>query len=521
MKYEQLLHEYISKKKDHTGKVMLQLGLMYFLNNVSLNDKRKGLKFINEAAKIYPYANTILGNMYLDGQGVEINLEEGLKLLHKAADESDTLALFKLGNLYLEGNKVPANPKYAIQLFKKSSENGSTDATFALGLLYFNSSFVKTNYKKAYRYFQKAHEKKHIHATALLGFMYEKGYFVKKDINYAIKLYLKATSQNSMFAHYFLGLIYINNSSIKQNIPEGIQHLEIAAQKGYLDAHDYLLNFYLNEDSTYCNYPKAIKHLQVLIEHNDAFAKYVLGKIYYEGKHCPQDIRQAIILLSDSSLGIAYHLLGKIYLSYDVPYNPQLAIAYFQKAIVLGNIDSIYEIAKLVLKGFCDIKIINELTAQANTKEGAYLYSLFLIKGIQIERDLEKGVLFMQKAIKLKHKEAKYTYAKMLISGEYFLQDLPLAINLLTSLIRTSFYEAACDLYKIYNDKNTTFYNRRKARHYLDLAKEHNVGEIFYILSLETDDIFIRYNLLKKSIKLNYEEGKSQFLNIKHSISVK
>ncbi|MGD2117717.1 MAG: tetratricopeptide repeat protein, partial [Chromatiales bacterium] len=69
-------------------------------------------------------SQTILGIMYLDGLGVEINYIEAKKLLESAADKGAPRALSNLGKIYEHGLGVEKDLEKAADLYQESAFAG-------------------------------------------------------------------------------------------------------------------------------------------------------------------------------------------------------------------------------------------------------------------------------------------------------------------------------------------------------------------------------------------------------------
>ena len=79
---------------------------------------------------------TYLGFMYICGNGVDKNVEKGLKYMEKAAmDCNDVNAMYNLGALFQNGQELEKDLKKARYWLEKAAENGSGIACFNLGLL--------------------------------------------------------------------------------------------------------------------------------------------------------------------------------------------------------------------------------------------------------------------------------------------------------------------------------------------------------------------------------------------------
>ena len=70
-----------------------------------------------------------LGDMYLDGRGVERNDQEGVRLVRKAASMGDCDAQLRLGEMYFRGQSVPQNNFQAYVWYSAAVRSGKTAAS--------------------------------------------------------------------------------------------------------------------------------------------------------------------------------------------------------------------------------------------------------------------------------------------------------------------------------------------------------------------------------------------------------
>jgi len=102
--------------------------------------------------------------MYYKGNGVKLDIQQGIKWLTKAAEQGQVNAQFNLALLYYQGIGVKA-----IELFTDSAEQGKVDAQYNLGRIYLISGdVVKNDRKKGGYWICKAYEQKNYEAEDLI-----------------------------------------------------------------------------------------------------------------------------------------------------------------------------------------------------------------------------------------------------------------------------------------------------------------------------------------------------------------
>ena len=130
-----------------------------------------------------------LGIHYYETKDYKSALREFLPLAN-GIDGGDALAQSYLGRMYLNGQGVPKNDSQAVDWFRKAAKQGDPLAQYYLGLMYYNEKGgVPRDYSQAAGLYRKAAEQGLPDAQFYLGVMYEHGEGVKKNLVLAHMLY--------------------------------------------------------------------------------------------------------------------------------------------------------------------------------------------------------------------------------------------------------------------------------------------------------------------------------------------
>ncbi len=81
-------------------------------------------------------AQALLGEMYLDGIGVEKDAQKAFFWLSKAAKRNDPQAQYLLGSMYENGIYVTADMQRAVKWYTESAKQGDVMAQYTLALIY-------------------------------------------------------------------------------------------------------------------------------------------------------------------------------------------------------------------------------------------------------------------------------------------------------------------------------------------------------------------------------------------------
>ena len=136
-------------------------------------------------------ALSLLGKMYLDGEGVSESLDKACKYFALAYENGTVMRAWHMimaANHYQTlAEEGDGDMSLTLKCYQLSGDMGETYGYECLGDYYLNAG----KYEKAYEYLMKP---KKYNSTGLycLGKMYEDGLFVEKDLEKAIEYYQKS-----------------------------------------------------------------------------------------------------------------------------------------------------------------------------------------------------------------------------------------------------------------------------------------------------------------------------------------
>jgi TPR repeat protein len=142
--------------------------LDYWLGRGVAKDDQRAFALNAEAAQ-QGYADAVLamGWFYLNGVGVERNIERARKWYHDSAGRGEPKAMFSLGQIaYDERDYFDA-----LVWFKRASDAGHNRSLYFIGKLYWRGHGVEQDKKEAMRYFHRAASSKVDEAQRVLRFL--------------------------------------------------------------------------------------------------------------------------------------------------------------------------------------------------------------------------------------------------------------------------------------------------------------------------------------------------------------
>ena len=104
------------------------------------------------------WAQSMLGQRYEYGNGVDQSYQQAKELFELAATQGHATAQFNLGQMYYKGQGVDQSYERAAEYWDAAAKQGYTDAQFNLGVLYCNGQGVEQSFETARELWMKAAE---------------------------------------------------------------------------------------------------------------------------------------------------------------------------------------------------------------------------------------------------------------------------------------------------------------------------------------------------------------------------
>ena len=179
------------------------------------------------------------GMLYINGEGVEKNIEKGLSFLKQSAQKGNLLAVKEVADvLYSQGDV-----EEAIIWYNKSIQAGDASSARMLGYAYmYGDEHVKQDYVKSVQYNEKAIELEQNQAAPyfLLGICYYLGHGVNIDYSKAAEYFRRGADLNDPLSLYNLGICYMNGKGVLRDQDNALVYIKKAADLGQEDAINYL-----------------------------------------------------------------------------------------------------------------------------------------------------------------------------------------------------------------------------------------------------------------------------------------
>lgn len=184
-----------------------------------------------------------IGLCYLNGDGVDKDIPEGVKWVKKCANNGDDyhiLAYKKLAQIYTQGEGVSRDYAEARLWWEKLAKKDDSEGKLMLGLFYEYGISVDKDYLRSFSLYKSVKDHEHgstklvVRAQSKYGYFLSMGYGAPKDVSSARMWLLMAAEKGNYEAQYQLGKLLSswNNDAEPKVLCEAYAWLNIAATSG-------------------------------------------------------------------------------------------------------------------------------------------------------------------------------------------------------------------------------------------------------------------------------------------------
>lgn len=248
-----------------------------------------------------------LGICSLEGEGIDFNIPEAVRLIKLSAREGYIPAILKLAELCLEGQIIPQDYEEAFRLYHQAAELGSPEARLHLGECYANAVGTNADSAKAVENYKLSAEGGNPLANYILGNFYYLGKDVEKDLQAAFRCYRLSALGENVKAGYSLGMCYLNGQGVEQNTEQAFVWLEKTSEKGEERADHAMAECYFYGDKTEKNLKKAFKLYRKAAESGCHKSRYMAGICLLNGLGVRRNHKKAFICLRESAAAGMQH----------------------------------------------------------------------------------------------------------------------------------------------------------------------------------------------------------------------
>lgn len=348
---------------------------------------------------------TMMGDLYLYGEGVPVDYAAALEWYLKAAELGVPEAMNNAGYILEKGLTGRANRPKAFTLYLQAAEAGLPIAMNNVGWMYYNGLGVDASLEDALEWYHRGAEAGNQNAQANLGKMYLDGVGVEKDTEQARSLFLQAGNQGQVHAQFQLGALFYNGIGGVQDYEQAALWYGKAAEQGHQDAQSAygwmwergvgLQRDYVAAASWYRkaagqgnatsqnnlgwlyemgfgvsqSYQEAAHWYRQAAEQGFALAQNNLGILYLNGRGVPLDEEEAFKLFSQAAHGGESRAMNNVGYMYEMgrgtQRNPRKALEWYRRGADAGDATAQYNVGRWLDYG---------IGGQENQQEAIYWY---------------------------------------------------------------------------------------------------------------------------------------------------
>lgn len=213
LEFQQLLNKKLLDAMESSSAIN-DLGCMYASGiGVRRNMKMAVAYFMEASMKRNLFGMLNMAQLYVDGLGVERDLDKARVLYNHAFEEGYSDAMVMCGDTYL----VEDDYKSALDCYLKAAYRRCPYAYYRLGWFYKEGLGIEKDTTKALEYYQKAVEMQYPAALLDFALFYKEGDLVAQDNDKAMELLMRAADKGNAAAMYSLYEIYLRGEGVAQN----------------------------------------------------------------------------------------------------------------------------------------------------------------------------------------------------------------------------------------------------------------------------------------------------------------
>lgn len=158
---------------------------------LAMEDFDAAIRTLKKCQKEHPNcaeSRIVLGDMYMDGQGVRRNADLAVKEYYKAAGQGNALALLKLGVAHYYGHGCRMNRNRAVNFFLRAAEGGEMGVCHYLAVCYRYGDGAEKNTEEMLRWLEKGVAVDEPHCCLMMAGLCILGEEVELNLNRASEL---------------------------------------------------------------------------------------------------------------------------------------------------------------------------------------------------------------------------------------------------------------------------------------------------------------------------------------------
>ena len=159
LEFEKAFREILKLAEQGIPEAQYNVGYLMYMNPDLFGDDANqdaALWFKKASDAGIPEAQRYLGQMYRDGEGVDRNIEEAIRLLSLASEHDLPYAQSALAHIYYFEKYGHVDKAKAYLWYSQAAMHGEGEAQYILGKMYYEGDLVPKNWKLALEFLEPA-----------------------------------------------------------------------------------------------------------------------------------------------------------------------------------------------------------------------------------------------------------------------------------------------------------------------------------------------------------------------------
>ncbi len=362
-----------------------------------------------------------LACMYRDGKGVEADSVIAFKWMEKAAEQRHIQAQVEYADMLFDGIGTEEDTMAAIQYYQMAADKGNNDARIKVASLV--GFDIDSDREEVLYFFKRLAEEgnpvnEYRYADLLL-----KTAWNEKDREEAFNWFLSSANKGNLNAKYQTAIMYRDGIGTKTDFDSYTKMLRGAAESGYSKAQLVLAEILLSGNKSEENEIESFKWYLQSAKTGNTKAQYQVAIMYRDGIGVDIDSEESkkwFRIFSCSSY-LSYQILAGDILK-NVTFNNSDSEIMYERAALLNSPLAMYKLGMQYRDKISKINMDTaikwlSISADCNNLNAQVALGDIYLKGIGVERDIDKAFHYFERASLNGNATASYKIAMMYKEG--------------------------------------------------------------------------------------------------------
>lgn len=262
-------------------------GYIYYngLGSIEKDIKKAASFFLSSAQRGIVDSQMMLGQMFVDGSGLQVNAEQAYKWFYKAANSGVLEAKYYIANMIFHGKGTSMDSDLGLKILEEvAEETQNRKIFFELGEIHRRGVNSPKDYHLALINHEKAANLGFSKSQKITGDLYRYGRGDKANNEKALYWYTKAALLNNVESMPLVGEMHLYGNGTKKDVMEAEKWFEKGAKNSNSESLYNLASLYMkNEHGVDPDYSKAIGFYHKAVNVGNKEAIRELAVIYRKG----------------------------------------------------------------------------------------------------------------------------------------------------------------------------------------------------------------------------------------------